>query len=101
MTSLAADGPHPAPPERPERPAPLEGTQGVIPPWPVWTAPAALFAGFAAALIAGLVIGLVGAIFGADLSDPPPAVSLASVVAQDICLIGSAFLFARIVTAPR
>jgi uncharacterized protein len=73
----------------------------VIPPWPGWTAPAALFAGFAGALIAGLMIAIVAAIFGASLSDPPPAVSIISVIAQDACLIGSALLFARIVAPPR
>jgi membrane protease YdiL (CAAX protease family) len=97
MTSVAADGAHPAPPELPERPA--QG--GAIPPWPAWTAPAALLAGFAAALVSGLVIGVIGAIFGADLQHPPAAVTIASVIAQDICLIGAALVFARIVAPPR
>jgi membrane protease YdiL (CAAX protease family) len=97
MTSVPADGPHPAPPEHPERP----GQVGAIPPWPAWTAPAALFAGFGGALVAGLFISLIGAIFGASLKNPPPAVSIASVIAQDICLIGAAILFARIVAPPR
>lgn len=97
MTSVPADAAHPAPPEHPERPR----LPSAIPPWPAWSAPAALLAGFAAALVAGLVIGGIGAIFGADLQDPPPAVSIASVIAQDICLIGSALVFARMVAPPR
>ncbi|HWH96133.1 MAG TPA: CPBP family intramembrane glutamic endopeptidase [Baekduia sp.] len=97
MTTVPAAGGHPAPPDHPERP---QGAS-LIPPWPGWTAPAALFAGFAAALVAGLMIALVGAIFGADLQDAPPAVSIASVIAQDACLIGAAILFARLVAPPR
>jgi CAAX protease family protein len=97
MTSVPADGAHPAPPEHPERPRQV----GSIPPWPGWTAPAALFAGFAAALVVGLFIGVIGAIFGADLKDPPAAVSIGSVIAQDICLIGAAIVFARMVAPPR
>jgi uncharacterized protein len=97
MTSVPADDAHPAPPEHPERPRRLDA----IPPWPGWTAPVALIAGFAGALVAGLVIALIGVIFGADLDNPPASVSIASVVAQDICLVGSALLFARIVAPPR
>jgi membrane protease YdiL (CAAX protease family) len=97
MTSVPAEGAHPAPPEHPERPS----LPSAIPPWPAWSAPAALIAGFAAALVAGLIIGLIGAIFGADLQNPPAAVSIASVIAQDICLIGSAIVFARMVAPPR
>ncbi|HEY6760923.1 MAG TPA: type II CAAX endopeptidase family protein [Baekduia sp.] len=97
MTSIPADSAHPAPPERPERPR----VPSIIPPWPAWTAPAALIAGFAGAIVAGLVIGIIGAIFGASLDDPPAAVSIASVIAQDICLIGAALLFASRVAPPR
>jgi uncharacterized protein len=101
MTTLpAADG-HPAPPELPERPGARERLADAIPPWPGWTAPAALFAGFAAALVCALFIGLVAALFGGSLSDPPASVSILSTIAQDGCLIGAAFLFARMVAWPR
>jgi membrane protease YdiL (CAAX protease family) len=100
MTTVPAAGDHPAPPELPERPSSEPGSD-LIPPWPGWTAPAALFAGFAAALVAGLMIGLGGAIFGADLQNPPATISILSVIAQDACLIASALLFARIVSTPR
>jgi membrane protease YdiL (CAAX protease family) len=108
---------YPAPPEQPERPvaaAPAgePGTLGgsgdspaarAIPNWPGWSAPAALVGGFAGALILGLVIALIGAAFGASISDghTSPAVSIASVIAQDACLIAAALLFARMVTYPR
>jgi membrane protease YdiL (CAAX protease family) len=100
MSIVPAAGGHPAPPDLPERPT-VGATEAEIPRWPGWTAPAALFAGFAAALVAGLVIAAVAAIFGADISDPPPSVSILSVIAQDACLIGSALLFARMTAWPR
>jgi membrane protease YdiL (CAAX protease family) len=99
MTSVPVAGEHPAPPERPERPAGGR-VAGAIPAWPSWTAPAALFAGFAAALVTALILGGVGAVFGASVSDPPPTISILSVVAQDGCLIASALFFARLIAAP-
>jgi membrane protease YdiL (CAAX protease family) len=103
MTTAPAADAHPAPPEHPERPgggrnAPVPG---LIPSWPGWTAPAALMAGFAAAMVAGLLLGAGGAIFGAGLGDPPASVSILSVIAQDVCLIGAALFFARITSWPR
>jgi membrane protease YdiL (CAAX protease family) len=99
MTSLPAAG-HPSPPEHPERPLGVEGPSAP-PPWPAWTAPAALLAGFAAALVAALALGLVAAIFGGGLSKTPASVSILSVIAQDACLIGAALLFARMTSFPR
>jgi membrane protease YdiL (CAAX protease family) len=100
MTTVPAADAHPAPPEHPERPGSAP-EPGLIPSWPGWTAPAALLAGFAAALVAALIIGGVGGIFGASLSDPPASISILSVIAQDACLIGAALFFARIVAYPR
>jgi membrane protease YdiL (CAAX protease family) len=100
MTTVPAADAHPAPPEHPERPG-SASAPGLIPSWPAWTAPAALLAGFAAALVAALVIGAVGAIFGADIGDAPASISILSVIAQDACLIGAALFFARIVAVPR
>jgi membrane protease YdiL (CAAX protease family) len=99
MTSVPAAGEHPAPPERPERPTGGR-VAGAIPAWPGWMAPAALIAGFAAALVAALLLGAVGAVFGASVSDTPPTVSILSVIAQDGCLIASALFFARLVAVP-
>jgi uncharacterized protein len=104
MTSVPADAAgHPAPPERPERPSAPQRVDDAIPPWPGWSAPAALFAGFAAALVCALVIGLVGAVFGASFGegDTPPAISILATIAQDACLIGAALVFASLVALPR
>jgi membrane protease YdiL (CAAX protease family) len=99
MTSLPAAG-HPSPPEHPERPA---GTDAVPdrPAWPAWSGPAALLAGFSAALVGALILSLIGLIFGADSDHTPASVSIASIVVQDGCLIGAALVFARMTAVPR
>jgi hypothetical protein len=98
MTTVPA-APHPSPPDRPELP---EGAadRRLPPPWPAWTAPAALLAGFAAATVVAIVVGVVGGAFGGSLTDPPPVVSIAAIIGQDLCLIGAALLFARMVARP-
>jgi CAAX protease family protein len=65
------------------------------PRWPPWTSVVALIAGLAAALFGALVIGVIAVAFGAQFDDQPPAVTIAATVVQDLCLIGSAVLFAR------
>jgi membrane protease YdiL (CAAX protease family) len=99
MTSLPAAG-HPAPPEHPERPAGTD-RRSAIPAWLPWTAPASLFAALAAALVSGLIISLVGLIFGASVDDPPPSILIASTIAQDVCFVAVALLFAAMVAFPR
>ncbi|HET6508743.1 MAG TPA: type II CAAX endopeptidase family protein [Baekduia sp.] len=100
MTSVPAPLGHPAPPDRPERPSGVPDTDR-IPPWPSWSAPAALLAAFAAALVCALVIGLVAAPFGASLDDAPASVSILSTIAQDVCFVAAALLFANMVAPPR
>jgi membrane protease YdiL (CAAX protease family) len=55
----------------------------------------ALVAGLAAALFGALVLGVIAVAFGADFKDQPPTVTILATVVQDLCLIGSALLFAR------
>lgn len=99
MTSVGAV-PHPAPPDRPERPDGAPPSADDRPRWLPWTAPVALVAGFAGALVGGIVIGVIAAIAGSSITDPTPAVSIASVIVQDACLIASALLFARFTAPP-
>jgi membrane protease YdiL (CAAX protease family) len=101
MTSIPAPSGHPAPPERPEAPQRPVDDGGPIPPWPGWSAPAALLAAFAAALVVGLVIAILALPFGADLDDAPASVTILGTVGQDICFIGAALLFARMIAPPR
>src|SRR6185436_1271682 len=79
--------------EAPEAPPGVEVQRP--PRWPPWTAVVALVAGLAAALFGALVIGVVAVAFGANFNDEPPAVTITATVVQDLCLIGSAVLFAR------
>jgi membrane protease YdiL (CAAX protease family) len=65
------------------------------PRWPPWASVVALVAGFAAALFGALVLGVVAVAFGADFKDQPPAVQILATIVQDLCLIGSAVVFAR------
>src|SRR5919198_5997484 len=87
----------PAPPEHflaaPELPAGVEPRRR--PRWAPWTSVVALVAGLAAALFGALVIGVVALAFGADFDRQPPTVTIAATLIQDVCLIGSALLFAR------
>jgi len=84
--------------ELPELPAAARATP---PRWAPWTAPVALIAAFAAAIVGYVVIGIIGSVAGAGLDDPPPAVQISATVFQDLCLIGSALLFARLAVRPR
>src|SRR2546423_1406334 len=84
----------PTAPDPPELP---DGRPG----WPPSSAILAIIAGLGGALGTGLVIGIIGAIAGADLSNPPPSVSLISTAAQDACFVGAAVLFARMHGATR
>jgi membrane protease YdiL (CAAX protease family) len=65
------------------------------PNWPPWWSVLALVAGFAAALFGALVLGVVAVAFGADFGDQPSSVQILATIVQDLCLIGSALLFAR------
>jgi hypothetical protein len=56
---------------------------------------AALLVGFGAATFCAVIILAIGVGFGADSGDPPPGVTLPSLLVQDICLAGAALLFAR------
>ena len=76
------------PPEDPSRPAQDSSR------WAPWTAPAALAVAFSFAVMGAIVVGIVGAIFGASLGDPPPAVNIVATVVQDGAFIGAALLLA-------
>lgn len=101
MTSVPAPPGHPAPPDHPERPLGVPGGDDRIPPWPGWSAPAALLAAFAAALVCALVIGILAAPFGADFDDAPASVTILATIAQDACFIAAGLLFARMIAPPR
>jgi hypothetical protein len=89
--------PHPGPP--PERPELPEGVPGT-PPWPPWTAPVALVAGFATALVGAILLAIFATIGGYGINDQPPGVTIAATVVQDLALVGAAVVFARMTSRP-
>lgn len=60
-----------------------------------WTAPIALVAVFAVALVGAAMIGAVATLFGASFDSPPPAVNILATVFQDAAFVGVALVFAR------
>ncbi|MGZ4277358.1 MAG: CPBP family intramembrane glutamic endopeptidase [Solirubrobacteraceae bacterium] len=85
--------PPPLEPAHPGAPGAVRGDEE-HPPWRPYTAVLALLVGFGGALFGGTVVALVGAIFGASLSNPPPSVAIGGTVVQDVCLVGAALFFA-------
>jgi uncharacterized protein len=61
----------------------------------------ALVAGFAATIFGYIVLGAIAGAAGADIDHPPSGVEIGATVIQDLALIVSALLFARLVTRPR
>jgi membrane protease YdiL (CAAX protease family) len=82
-------------PEGVERKPPPEA-----PRWKPWMAWVALIAAFGGALMGALIVGVIGAVAGADISDPTPAVNISATVVQDLSFIGAALLFAGIAGRP-
>src|SRR3977135_3851927 len=92
--ALPPPGPPPELPELPDGVSPQ-------PRWPAWTAPVALVAAFVAAVFRATVLGVVAGATGSSLDHPPPSVEILATAFQDLALIGSALLFARITRRPR
>jgi membrane protease YdiL (CAAX protease family) len=84
----------PPPPDPPELVAGQEPMTGRA-AWPPITAPLVILAALAASVGAGLVIAIIGVLFGADLQDAPPAIAISSTAVQDLCFIGTVVVFAR------
>src|SRR5204863_85199 len=78
-----------------------EGAPRPRPSWPAWSAPVALIAGFGAAIFAYLVLASIAGAAGADPANPPSGVEIGATVIQDLALIASAVLFARLYSRPR
>src|SRR3954453_18307927 len=87
--------PAPQPPFLDAPQPPADSAARPRPSWPPWWSVLALVAGFAAALFGALVLGVVALAFGADFKDQPPSIQILATIVQDLCLIGSAILFAR------
>jgi len=94
----------PARPELPEgvwRPEPPPQGRDALPRWPLW----APFAGMLATLIVAVVgvgaIALIVELAGIDtVDDTPPGVTIGGTYVQDLALIGSALVLARLLDPP-
>jgi membrane protease YdiL (CAAX protease family) len=66
--------------------------------WPPWTAPLALVAGIALALVGGLVVDVPALILGVKISSShtPPGLTIADTVVQDVGFVLAAVYCARI-----
>lgn len=69
-----------------------------LPRWPAWTPLPALLLTFLTALVGTLAIVVVVELTGrqVDSSDLPPGVLIGGTIVQDLALVGSALLFARV-----
>jgi membrane protease YdiL (CAAX protease family) len=93
---------------QPERPVPPPG--GAPPPaphqpegeraWLPWTAPVALVAAFAVALLGGAIVTVIAIALGAASDDLPPGVLMVATVIQDIGFVAAAIVFARLAYPP-
>ena len=102
MSSPPSSVPPPSLHLAPELPPGVEPrTPAGRPAWKPWTAWVGLVAAFAGALMAALAIGAVAAVAGTDFSNPTPAVNIIATMAQDVCLVIAAVLFAGLAGRPR
>jgi membrane protease YdiL (CAAX protease family) len=81
-----------------------EGVERKPPPeaqrWKPWMAWVGLIAAFGGALMGALMVGVIGAVAGASLDDPTPAVNISATIVQDLSFIAAAILFASIASRP-
>ena len=94
----------PSRPELPEgvwRPEPPAPDRGALPRWPLWSPFAGMLGALIVAIVGVGVIALVVELAGVESSgDPPPGVTIGGTYVQDLALIGSAVLLARLLDAP-
>jgi len=81
-------------PPAPSPPPDLDERRWDEPPWPVWTAPAAIGVGFGIGIIVSIIVGIAAQASGSSLSNPTPAVSLIGDLLFDAGFVGSALYFA-------
>jgi membrane protease YdiL (CAAX protease family) len=63
--------------------------------WSPWAGIVALLGAFFAAILLQFVVLAIGSAFGSSFEDPSPAVSIVSLLVQDLCFVGAAIVFAR------
>ena len=94
----------PARPELPEgvwRPEPPPRDRDALPRWPLWAPFAAMLATLIVAVVGVGVLALFVELAGVEtVDDTPPGVTIGGTYVQDLALIGSALLLARLLDPP-
>ena len=94
----------PARPELPEgvwRPEPPPRDRDALPRWPLWAPFAAMLGTLIIAVVGVGVLALFIELAGVDTADDtPPGVTIGGTYVQDLALIGSALLLARLLDPP-
>ena len=85
---VSTPGSPPVVPPPPTRPSDVSDE----PPWPVWTAPAAILVGLVAGVLGSVLVAGIGAALGASTTSP--GVTLASDVVFDLGFVATALYFA-------
>jgi membrane protease YdiL (CAAX protease family) len=67
--------------------------------WAPWTSIAALFVGLVVTIIGSSIVAIASGTTG-DLKDPPPGISIALTLFQNLALVGAAIAFAFLVRRP-
>ena len=85
------------PPSDPRNPAPREA--GGIgpderPPWPIWTAPAAVALGLVLGSLGTIVVDIVASAGGSSVSHPSPAATIVADIVFDLCFVAAALWLA-------
>src|SRR5436305_2466840 len=66
------------------------------PPWPIWTAVAAIAAGFGLGIVVSVIVGIVAQASGSSITHPTAAVSLIGDFLFDVAFVVAALYFARL-----
>jgi CAAX protease family protein len=104
MPSLPPPETHPPAPEAAPvvTPEPAEAERRADePPWPVWTAPAAIAAGFGLGIIVSVIVGVAASATGSSLAHPTAAVSLIGDFLFDMAFVAAALYFAQLTNRVR
>ena len=72
-----------------------------MPRWPAWTAPVALIASFALTLVASPLVLVIVALGGGSTEHPPAWADIVGTTIQDVALVFTAVMFARMTVRPR
>jgi membrane protease YdiL (CAAX protease family) len=100
MPSIPPPQMAPQPPQ-PELERQPPGLADDWPPWPTWSAPAAVALGFALGIFATVLVAVVAQIGGSSIGHPSPAVSIVGDVVFDLAFVAAALYFAFLRARPR